>query len=267
MVGDRGCGVFELVPRQNAHHSLIPTDHALRHELFGTGHAGCARRFAAQAASSHLRLGIEDLLLAHFSHHAVAHLKGSKALIEIHRAIDLDGTGDRIGPFVLAVQLVVVVARGREVGAAAFPAQAAIVIQLVERVGTGGVDHSQPRHTIDQAERAQLCEGFSKSARIAKITAGHHDPVGHLPPERFQHPIHDRFLTFQTERVHAVDQIDPQLARHFLHSGHGIVEVAGNLNGERTVVERLREFAVGYFPSTNKDDATHQAGDRTVDGQ
>ena len=110
------------------------------------------------------------------------------------------------------VELGVVVVGDRRVGPAAVPAQAALLVQLVERVGAGGVDHGQPRHAVDQAELVQLGEGLAERAGVAQVAAGHDDPVGHLPAQAFEHAEHDRLLPFQPEGIDAVDQVDAQLA-------------------------------------------------------
>jgi len=67
--------------------------------------------------------------------------------------------------------------------------------------------------------------------------------------------------------IHAVDEVDPHLARHFLDAGHRVVEVAGDLDREGAVVERLREFAVGDLAGADEDDRLHQPRDGAVDGQ
>ena len=127
----------------------------------------------------------------------------------------------------------------------AVPAQAALLVELVERVGAGRVDHRQPRHALDQPERLEFGKRLAEGARVAQVAARHDDPVGRLPRERLEHAEHDRLLAFEPERIDAVDQVDAQLAADLAHAHHGIVEVAGDLHGQGTVVERLRELAVG----------------------
>ena len=65
-------GSFELMAGQDAHDPLVRSDHALGHELLDAGHAGGAGRLAAHAAGAHLGLGIENFLVGHFPHYAVA---------------------------------------------------------------------------------------------------------------------------------------------------------------------------------------------------
>ena len=97
---------------------------------------------------------------------------------------------------------------------------------------------------VDQPEFLQLDERLAEARHVAEVAAGHHDPVRHLPPQRFQHAEHDRLLPFEPERVDAVDEVDAELPAHFLHAAQGVVEVAGDLHRQRAVVERLRQLAV-----------------------
>ena len=158
-------------------------------------------------------------------------------------------------------------AGGGEIGPATFPTQPPLVIELVERIRSRCVDHRQARHAIDQADPAQLRKGFTEGTGIAEVTAGDDDPVGNLPAERFQHPEHNRLLPLQPEGIDAVDEVDAQLPGDFLDAGHGVIEVAGDLDRQRAVIERLRELAIGDLAGPNEDDAAHQARDSAVDRQ
>ena len=59
------------------------------------GDAGGAGRLAAEAAGADLGLGVEDLLVGHLAHDAVAALERPQALGQVHRPVDFDGAGDR----------------------------------------------------------------------------------------------------------------------------------------------------------------------------
>ena len=48
---------------------------------------------------------------------------------------------------------------------------------------------------------------------------------------------------------------------------HGVVEVAGDLQRERAVVEGLRELAVGDLAGADEDDRLHQLADAAVEGE
>jgi len=123
------------------------------------------------------------------------------------------------------------------------------------------------RRALDQAQVDQLDKGLAKGADVAEVAAGHHDPVGHLPAQRLQDAIHDRLLPLQTEGIDAVDKIDAELRSDLLHAQHGIVEVAGNLHRQRSVVQRLRQLAVGDLARADEDDGPHQPGGRAEDGE
>ena len=64
---------------------------------------------------------------------------------------------------------------------AAVPAQAVLLVELIERVGPGRVDDGQPRRPVDQAQLRQLDERLAERADVAEVAARHDDPVRHLP--------------------------------------------------------------------------------------
>ena len=113
----------------------------------------------------------------------------------------------------------------------------------------------------------QLVKRLAEGARVAEVSAGHDDPVGHFPAQRFEHAEHDRLLPFQPEGIDAVDQVDAQPLADLLHAGHRVVEIAGDLHGQRAVVEGLRELAVGDFARADEDHGLHQPRDGAVEGQ
>ena len=113
----------------------------------------------------------------------------------------------------------------------------------------------------------QLVERLAEGAGVAQVSAGHDDPVGRLPAQRFQHAEHDRLLPFQPEGIDAVDQVDAQLLADLLDAGHGVVEVAGDLHRQRAVVERLRKLAVGDLARADEDHRLHQPRDGAIEGQ
>jgi hypothetical protein len=151
--------------------------------------------------------------------------------------------------------------------AAVLPADAADLVQLVQRIGAARVDHGQPRQAVDQSQAVQFRKRFAEGARVAQVAARHHDPVGHFPTQRLEHPVHDRLLAFEPERVDAVDQIDAQIARDLLDPDHRVVEIALDLHRQRAVFQRLGQFAVSDLARSNKDHRFHQPGDGAVHGQ
>jgi hypothetical protein len=142
---------------------------------------------------------------------------------------------------------------------AAVPAQPLLLVQLIEACSPGGVDHRQPRDAGDQAQARAARERLAERAGVAEVPAGHDDPVGHLPAQRLQHAVHDRLLPFQPEGVDAVDQVDAEFARRLADAPQGVVEVAGDLQGQRAVIQRLRQLAVGDLAGADEDDGPHQA--------
>src|SRR6185437_7196988 len=205
VIGDRGGRIFELMAGQNADYALVGADHPFAAKNLGAGHAGGAGRFAAQPAGADLRLGVQDLLVGRLADYAVADLERPQAFVQVHRTVDFNGAGDSRGPAFLLVELAVIARDPRRFGRPPIPAQAPLLVKLVERIGAGGVDHGQPRNAIDQAKLLQLGEGFAEGAGAAEVPARHDDPVGNLPAQGFKHAEHDRLLAFEPERIDAVD--------------------------------------------------------------
>ena len=99
-------GSLSSMAGEDANDALVGRDDALLdQQLLGAGHAGRAGRLAAQSAGADLGLGVEDLLVAHLADHAAAPLQGPQALVQVDRAIDFDGAGDRRGPAMLAASI------------------------------------------------------------------------------------------------------------------------------------------------------------------
>ena len=137
----------------------------------------------------------------------------------------------------------------------------------MERVRPGGVDDGQARDRSDQAELEQFDERLAEGADVAEIAAGDDDPVGDFPVEGLEDAVHDGLLAFEAEGVDAVDQVDAELAWRLAGRAAGVVEIAGDLDGEGAVVEGLGEFAVGDFAGADEDDGPHQAGGGAEHGQ
>ena len=95
MVSDRCGRILELVPGQDANDSFVSADDAFRDEFLDSGDACRAGRFATEPARADPSFRVEDLLIRHFSHDAVANFERTQAFHQVDRAIDLDRAGDR----------------------------------------------------------------------------------------------------------------------------------------------------------------------------
>ena len=139
-------GVLELMAGEDADDALVGADDALLAEQPRAGDAGGAGRLAAEAAGADLGLGVEDFLVGHLAHHAVALFQRPQALAQVHRPVDLDGAGDRRG---LAAELVELGVSSRRrcamSGWPPFQRRPRCSYSSIQRVGPGGVDHRQPR--------------------------------------------------------------------------------------------------------------------------
>ncbi len=90
-----------------------------------------------------------------------------------------------------------------------------------------------------------------------RFPPGHDDVVWRLPVEAFQQFDRSSFLSFETVRVHRVQQIDRHALHHFIEHTHAAVEVSLQLAGDGAVVERLRKFSPGNLALRNQDQAAH----------
>ena len=113
----------------------------------------------------------------------------------------------------------------------------------IERVGAFGLDDRDLRHFCDHAEFQQPVEAFAIADELPILPPGTITRSGASPSALLRHLERDRLLTFQTKRVDRVEQIKPRPVRHFAHQPHRVVEIAVDLQHDRAVIERLREFA------------------------
>ena len=95
-------------------------------------------------------------------------------------------------------------------------------------------------------------KALPKLDTLPRFPPGTTTQSGKRPARCLQDAVHDRLLPLEAERVDAVDEIDSQLAAHLLHLPERIVEVAGDLHGQRAVFECLRQLAVAIFPEPIK---------------
>jgi hypothetical protein len=97
------------VPRKDTDDALRGSDDSLFAEQACTSDAGGTGWFAAESSSADLGLGVEDLLVADLANDPLHELEATEAFGEVHRAIDLDGAGDGVGPAMARVEFGVVV--------------------------------------------------------------------------------------------------------------------------------------------------------------
>ena len=256
--------VLELMARQDADHAVGRRDHAFLAEEFRPGHTRSAGRLAAETAGADLGFRVEDLLVGDLPHHAVAPLQSAEALFEVHRPVDLDGAGNRVGTAAFVVHLLEERVDLRAVRISAVPADLFFVKHAEQRIGPGGVDDGQTRDPVDQAQLVKLVERLAEGAGVSEVSARDHDPVRDVPAQGLQNAEHDRFLPLKPEGVHAVHEVNAQFLRDFFHAGHGIVEIAVDLERLRAVIERLGEFPVGDFPVADEDHGLHRVQARAV---
>src|SRR5205085_3652220 len=101
-------------------------------------------------AGADFGLGVEDLLVSRLAGHAAAAIERPQRLGQVDRVVDLDGAGDRRGAQLLHLQAAEVAVDHAAVGPASLPADAEALVELEEGVGAGGIDHGEPRRTLDR---------------------------------------------------------------------------------------------------------------------
>ena len=90
VVVDGDVGVLQSVARQDAGDALVGADEALGSQVFEAGDGGRRSRLAASPILADDRLGIDNFLIRHRAHDAVADVDGAQALLEINRTGNLN---------------------------------------------------------------------------------------------------------------------------------------------------------------------------------
>src|SRR3954451_20477134 len=112
---------------QNANDAFAGRDDAFFAQQLGAGDARSTCRFAAEAVGADLGLSVEDLLIGHLADDAIAPVQGAQALGEVHRAVDFDGTGNRVGFGDSGIQFSVIVGDRGAVDVAVVPADVVFI--------------------------------------------------------------------------------------------------------------------------------------------
>ena len=246
VIADHRIRVLQHIAGQDADHVRFGIDHTGVDQLFRSGHRAAARRFRADSGRIDHRFRVHDLLLGHGFDHAVAPFEAAQGLFPRNRVADLDRCRDGFGVF------------DRFVGGMVLP-------HLVERGGTGGLNHRDTRNLVDDAEVVQLLHALGERGVVAEVASRNHEPVRHLPVELLEHFKADRLLPFDPERVDRVEQIDVQFVADLLDQRHRIVEVAADLQRFAAEGERLGELAVRDLAFGDEDHRT-ESGNRRVAG-
>lgn len=267
VVGDGRRGVFQFVAGQHTDDSIARSDDTFAAQDFCPRDAGRRSWLAAEPAGSDHRFGIQDFLVGNLPDDAVAELQCSQAFLQVDGAIDFDRACQCVRFDPVLIHVVHVLADRIQVYMASVPANAAAFVQFIKRVGTGGIDDCQTRDAVDEAEFFQFHERLAKRAAVAQIATGDDDPVGDFPPQRFEHAEHDRLLAFQAKRIDRINQVDPQFLSDLANPDHRVIEIAGDLDRQGAVVERLAEFSVRNFAAADEDNRFHQAGRTAVQCQ
>jgi len=114
--------------------------------------------------------------------------------------------------------------------------------KVVEWRGTSGLNHAEAWHLVDQANFAQLSQGFSEGGSVAQVPARQHDPVRRFPIALIQHFDYDALLPFNPKRIYGVEKIDAELFRQRSHQCKNFIEVRIYFERLRAVLKRLGEL-------------------------
>ena len=266
VVSDGRGRILEQVAGEDADDALGGVDQAALDQFARAGDAGGAGGFAAEAPATDLGLGVENFLIGDALDHAAHQVEGPETFFQVDRAVDFDGAGQGFGAAAGGVHGGIETVDLGVVHSAAVPAEAFVVDQAIERVGSGGVDDGQARDFFDQAQFEEFGEGLAERAGVAEVAAGYDNPVGNFPVERFEDAEHDGLLAFETERIDTVHQVNTKAGGDFLDAGHAGVEIADELERPHAVIEGLGKFAVGDLAAADEDQTADGGVGGGVDG-
>src|SRR5579875_3159733 len=134
---------------QDTDHALIGGDDPFLAQFAGAGHASSRSRLTAQTTRPNLGLGVKDLLIADFTDHAAAAIQSTQGFGQIHRPIDLNGTGNSRSTDLLGIQFTVVIFDDLLSRLATFPTQMSLSEQPKEGIGSGSVDSRQAWQALE----------------------------------------------------------------------------------------------------------------------
>ena len=227
--------ILQHVARQHRDHIVVRSNHSRRGQLSNSRQRRRRGRLAADAASPDDRLGVRDLLLGHFFHHAAGDRTSCSAL------------GHETGsPMRIAVASVS--------GSATAWNSPLRLHEIVERRRAFRLNHRQPRHLPDEAELAQFAQRLSERRRVAEIAARQHDPIRRIPIALVQHFEDDRLLPFDAKRIDGIEQVNAQPLGQHAHQRQNLIEVRLHLQRPRAIFQRLRQLAEGNIAVRNEDD-------------
>ena len=124
----------------------------------------------------------------------------------------------------------------------------------------------ESRRPLDQPPRPCFLERLPERRRVAEVAGGQHDPVRRLPAELLQQLEHDGFLALEPERIHRVQEIDPQPLARLVGELEAVVEVAADQQGAGSVRERLGELPQRDLTLRHQDQG-RQPGERRIRGE
>ncbi len=181
----------------------------------------------------------------------------AQGLGQIHGSIDFNGAGERMRTKIAGIHCPEIRIDLGLVGPAGVPAQTLLFVNLIEGIRARRIDDCQSRCAPNQSKLKQFNKGLAKAGDIAEVPARARRSSPGPPSHRLQNPIHDRLLAFEPKGIDAVDQIDAKLFADLLDALQSIVEIAGNLHRQRSMIERLGQLPVGDFAGANENDRPH----------
>ena len=217
--------VLHHIAREYRDHIRALIDHTLCDQFLDAGQRRRRSRFAADARQTDLSLGVGDLLLRHLLHRPVGRPDLVQRLWPRHGIANANRRRQRFR-----------IRHRMEL------ARAATLPILIERSRMFRLNHRQPRQLVDQAQSLRLTQPLAERRRVAEVAAGQHHPIRHLPIALVQHLEHDRLLALDAERIHGVQQVDPQPLGQYADQRQDLIEVRFHLQGLRAIFQRLRQF-------------------------
>jgi len=105
-----------------------------------------------------------------------------------------------------------------------------------------GLGAYQPGQTCDDSQVVQHFKTLANGADISQVASRNDDEVRDFTIELLVKLKADGFLSFDTERVHGVRQINIVLGAHFLNHRHAPVEIGIQGKGQHPMSDGLNQL-------------------------
>ena len=123
-----------------------------------------------------------------------------------------------------------------------------------------GLANTDPRPLLDQAEIEEQVEALRERGDVSEVAPRNHDPPGHLPVELLDDLDAHRLLTFDTQAVHRIGEVDSVAIRDLLDDLHAAVEVRVQGEDDGAVGYGLDQLGDGNLSARQEHDRWNPGG-------